>query len=234
MTVRDEDLMAFVDDELPEAEAAEVAAAIAADPALAARAEAFRRSRALVAEALRPEAAGTEEQDDPLAALIRAAEARPRQPPAAANSNWRPFALTAALAAAVFLGGWGWLSLGPGSAPEQPPHEIARALYDIRSGASTDVGDVHLTAIASFENRAGELCREYETAAGDKAPTLHVACHEGGGWEKRFTLALADQGADYTPASGGIAALDEYLARTGAGAPLDPDAEAGRLASLAR
>ena len=55
MTVRDEDLMAFVDDELPEAEAAEVAAAIAADPALAARAEAFRRSRALVAEArLRP------------------------------------------------------------------------------------------------------------------------------------------------------------------------------------
>jgi anti-sigma factor RsiW len=54
MTISAEDLSAFIDGELPPPRHAEVAAALAADPTLAARAAAFRRDRDRLAQAYAP------------------------------------------------------------------------------------------------------------------------------------------------------------------------------------
>jgi anti-sigma factor RsiW len=57
MSVSQEEISAFIDDELPAGRRAEVAAALAADPVLAARAAAYRRDQASFAAALAPVAA---------------------------------------------------------------------------------------------------------------------------------------------------------------------------------
>ncbi len=74
MTVSDEELMAYADGELAETDAARVAAAVAADPALAGKLEAQRRLRALLRGTFDPVAAEPVPED--LTLLIAAAAAQ--------------------------------------------------------------------------------------------------------------------------------------------------------------
>lgn len=74
MIVTDEELMAFADGELAETDAARVAAAVAADPALAGKLEAQRRLRALLRGTFDPVAAEPVPED--LTLLIAAAAAQ--------------------------------------------------------------------------------------------------------------------------------------------------------------
>ncbi|MDO5621493.1 MAG: hypothetical protein Q4G24_08495 [Paracoccus sp. (in: a-proteobacteria)] len=249
MQINDEVLMAFADGELDVAEAAQVAQAVAGDPALAARVDLFRQTRAALQAA--PEASPKDQaltdmiratqaqaQDsraaDPLADQIRAAAAAAttahlagrdpqiaanRSLPTPANRNWAPLAVAASLVLAL---GIGWLAGPWGNAPTPglEPTVIA-ALNSLPSGEST--GDV--TAIASFRTADGTLCREYETAA-----EIAVACRAGSTWENRFAAAQVDS-PDYVPASG-EGNVDDFLASIGAGEPLTTADEQSALATL--
>lgn len=229
MQIDDETLMALADGELDRAESARISAAIADDPEAQARLRRFAETRARL-KALSTEGPARQ-ADDALIARIRAAGVAPQAPaapapPPAANANRAPWAaLAAALTAAVV--GLGWWQMG--DAPDGLPQAEVAALDSLRSGQATVLEDGRdLTVIASYRTAEGAFCREYETAR-DASLTVTVACREGGDWQRQFAsdMVAAD---GYVPASGDIAALDDWLAQTGAGDPLTPEDEAAALA----
>lgn len=240
MDYSDEILMAFADGELDEAQAQEVARAVAADPALSARVAMFRRSREMMRDAFaQDQAKGAQ---DPLAAMIRAAgrdaaappaAAAPVAPPAPANMNWRPMAVAASLALALL--GAGWLAMpqrgGDGGQTVILRSDIRAALSRVTSGETEQLDGYDFTAIASFRNREGELCREYETRTPQRVQ-LGVACHDGASWQSRFAALSEGGGEDYMPASGEVAGLDDYIARAGMSEPLTIEDEDAALAQL--
>ena len=232
MQIDDETLMALADGELGQAEAARISAAIADDPEAQARLRLFSESRARL-KAL-SSAAPAVPSDKDLIARIRAAgsaaqaqaTATPTAPPGPANTNRAPWAaLAAAMALAVV--GLGWWQMG--DAPDGLPRAEVAALDSLRSGQATVLEDGRdLTVIASYRTAEGAFCREYETAR-DASLTVTVACREGGDWQRQFASDMVATDG-YVPASGDIAALDDWLAETGAGDPLTPEDEAAALA----
>ncbi len=239
-TWTDETLMAFADGELGPAEAAAVAASADVDPALAARIERFRQSRARIA-VLRHDATVPDALVDRIRALDAAAASasataaqvvaftpRPRAP------LWQlPLAACVALLAGLAIGAFMPRtddSTGTGPAI-LAMSGLDAALPALPSGESaTLAGGARLTAISSFETETGDLCREIEIAAPEGATTAAIACRAPSGWETRLALA-ADGGADgYAPAAS-LDTLDAWLAANGAGAPLSPGEEAARLAA---
>lgn len=229
MQIDDETLMALADGELDRAESARISAAIADDPEAQARLRRFAETRARL-KALSTEGPARQ-ADDALIARIRAAGVAPQAPaapapPPAANANRAPWAaLAAALTAAVV--GLGWWQMG--DAPDGLPRAEVAALDSLRSGQATVLEDGRdLTVIASYRTAEGAFCREYETAR-DASLTVTVACREGGDWQRQFASDMVATDG-YVPASGDIAALDDWLAETGAGDPLTPEDEAAALA----
>ncbi len=229
MQIDDETLMALADGELDRAESARISAAIADDPEAQARLRRFAETRARL-KALSTEGPARQ-ADDALIARIRAAGVAPQAPaalaaPSAANANRAPWAaLAAALTAAVV--GLGWWQMG--DAPDGLPRAEVAALDSLRSGQATVLEDGRdLTVIASYRTAEGAFCREYETAR-DASLTVTVACREGGDWQRQFASDMVATDG-YVPASGDIAALDDWLAETGAGDPLTPEDEAAALA----
>ena len=229
MQIDDETLMALADGELDRAEAARISEAIADDPEAQARLRRFAETRARL-KALSTEGPARQ-ADDALIARIRAAGVAPQAPaalapPPAANANRAPWAaLAAALTAAVV--GLGWWQMG--DAPDGLPRAEVAALDSLRSGQATVLEDGRdLTVIASYRTAEGAFCREYETAR-DASLTVTVACREGGDWQRQFASDMVATDG-YVPASGDIAALDDWLAETGAGDPLTPEDEAAALA----
>ena len=234
MQIDDETLMALADGELGQAEAARISAAIADDPEAQARLRLFSESRARL-KAL-SSAAPAAPSDKDLIARIRAAGSAaqaqaqatvtPTAAPGPANTNRAPWAaLAAAMALAVV--GLGWWQIG--GAPSDLPQAEVAALDSLPSGQGIELGDGRdLTMIASYRTADGAFCREYETAQ-DASLTVSVACRDGDGWQRQFASDMT--GLDgYVPASGDIAALDEWLSNTGAGDPLAPEDEAAALA----
>lgn len=232
MQIDDETLMALADGELDQAAAARVSAAIADDPEAQARLRRFTETRAR----LRALTAETQAalSDDALIGRIRAASLAPQAASvvatsarAPANTNRAPLvALAAALAAAVIGIGWWQMGSGPAGLPQA---EFA-ALDRLPSGEAVTLDDGReLTVIASYRTAAGDFCREYETVQGT-ALTVGVACRQDGAWQQQFASDLtATEG--YVPASGDIAALDDWLAQTGAGEPLTLEDEAAALST---
>lgn len=230
MQIDDETLMALADGELDGAEAARISAAIADDPEAQARLRRFTETRARL-RALTAETQ-TALSDKALIARIRAAAsaaqaAPPVARPAPANTNRAPWAaIAAALTAAVLGIGWWQMGDRPASLSQA---EVA-ALDRLPSGEAAALDDGRaLTMIASYRTAAGDFCREYEIAR-DKALTVGVACRKGDAWRQQFAsdMTAAD---GYVPASGDIAALDDWLAETGAGEPLTPEDEAAALSA---
>lgn len=230
MPIDDETLMALADGELDPEEAAHLSAAIADDPRTQARLRRFSETRARLS-AMRADGPAAP-ADDALIARIRAASVAPLAPagsaaaPVPANRDRAPLAaIAAALTAAVV--GLGWWQMG-GPATDLPAAQVS-ALDTLPSGQAAILGDgADLTMIASYRIADGTLCREYETVR-DAAVSIGVACRANGAWQRRFAsdTSLAD---GYVPASGDIAALDDWLAQTGAGDPLTPEDEAAALA----
>lgn len=228
MMTSDEMLMAYADGALDAADAAQVKAALVADPTLAARVEMFRETRRLLAASAAPLA--PVDAADPLAAKIRAAvsatAAAPTSPtPAPANMNWRPMAAAASVAVLLAVG-W-WVGLGPrtGGDPALGP-ELAHALTHVPSGEVTPLRDsVEFIAIASFDTEKGLFCREYETHSADRGK-LAVACLDAGGWHNRYVAEMMPQDGGYIPASGSdLEQIETVLRDLGAGEPLDSENE---------
>ena len=237
MRIDDETLMALADGELDQAEAARVSAAVARDPEAQARLRLFTETRARL-KILASAAPAPSDKD--LIARIRAASSAVQAsgtvaptalppsatPPVPANANRAPWAaLAAAVTAAVV--GLAWWQMG-GTPAGLPEAEVA-ALDSLPSGQVTELGDGRdLTMIASYRTAEGAFCREYETAQ-DAGLTVSVACRQGDTWQRQFASDMTATDG-YVPASGDIAALDDWLAETGAGDPLTPEDEAAALA----
>jgi anti-sigma factor RsiW len=252
----DATLMAFADGELAPALAARVAAAVAQDPAAAARVALFRDTRTVLrAAAARP----LDPVPDALMARVRATldSAGPATPaparvvPLAAHrpSRVAATALAASLALAIGAAGGFLLARGPSAPAKQAAGpgagtpipllaalgaaDVAAALSSAPSGELRTVAAGELVPVATFLSGTGETCREFTLAGADGDTVTAVACHGGDGWDLRLAMVAEAAGAGYAPASA-PEVLDHYFAMTAAGAPLSPEDEAAALARLAR
>ncbi len=225
--VRDEMLMAFVDGELEPATAAELAGRIAADPALAARAEDFRRTRRLAHDAF----AGLLVAAPPerLTAPLQGASVLPlRRPWRIALPRWG-LALAASLLLAAALGGF---LLGRGGRLEPAAGLLAgdpallEALQSSPSGATIALPDgSQLRLLASYPVADG-VCRAFALVSAEQG-LRGLACRQAGTWQLALVVAdPAATGGGYAPASdGAVESLAAYLDGLGAAPAMSADAE---------
>jgi hypothetical protein len=220
----EERLVAWLDGELDERAAAQVAAAVAADPGLAARAAAHRRLQARLASAFDPVAREPvplpKLVPTPVVSLAAAREARDeRKRRDQPSSRWAP---AGAIAASLLVG----LVVGHQYSPARqgvgdsvaalalaPP--VARALDRQLSG---EPGAVRVSL--TFRDHDGLWCRRFaaQHIAG-------LACRDGGRWQLRYGVpASSDAAATYRMA-GGDDRTAAMVAASIAGEPLDAAGE---------
>lgn len=247
MAIDDERLMAYADGALPPEEAAEVERLIAEDAGLAARVALFSDSRAVVKRAL----GAPPPVSDSLVASVRAladADAARRQAPGAsaqvidlaARRRTVPFwqlPLAASVAMAVGVVG-GWIGKPERAGPDGlavatvVEEALVEALGSVRSGESRKIADeVMFTAVSSFRDGDGRLCREFKQDRDGRDSVVAVACRADATWSVRLAVASAAGDGGYAPASS-LDTLDAWLSSVEAGAPLSDDEETAALSSL--
>lgn len=224
MTVTREELAAFADGELTGERAARVAAAVAADPALAGEVEAHRALRARLADHYAPVA--TAPVPDRLAALLTPppeadvvdfAEAKERREARRTVPRWG-WIVGPALAASLAL-----VLLVPGSGDDAAPYadpQLATVL-DSRLVAEQAPG-ADTRVLLSFRAQGGEFCRVFsgEGRGG-------IACRDGEGWRlEALGEGSAGAATDYRMAGASDAALLSRAQDMAQGPALDAEAEA--------
>ncbi len=208
-------IIAWIDGELGEAAAAEVAAAVATNPTLAAQAEAHRRLKARFSAAFGPIAtepvALPERPAAPIVSLAAVREAR-----AQALAPRKSWAMPGAIAASLLVGvlaGHQW-SPGGGIADRADTlalsAPVSRALDHQLAGES---GPVRVAL--SFRDHQGDYCRSF---AGQHLSG--VACRGAGGWQLRYAAPGGTQPGDYRMAGSDAAAVPVVEAMI-EGDPLD-------------
>lgn len=231
MKVTPEELAAYADGELDAARAAEIEAAIAADPDLAAQLSAHRQLRQLLSAHYDPIAAqpvpdrfaallgGGAAEEQPAPAVIDFAAAREAREARRRLPRWTWVAgpaIAASLALLVLVRTPG------GRAADYAPAQLAGALDSRLSG---EAGEPRI--LLSFANDAGELCRAY---AG--ADASGIACRDGQGW--RIDRKAGGSGAGQTDYRQAGSAAEELMAAAqdmaGERGALDPAAEAAARA----
>lgn len=227
--ITDELLVAYVDDQLDEAQREIVSATLEHDPHLCRRAEEMQLARDLLREAFTLQPAAT--------VPVRILEAEKRL--AAACTQHRPRARRVirvnpkyGFAAALVLCAAGtatYLAWQKGSEPARalatavgridPGNPLHKLLESTPSAQVVNVTEEEaaLRAILTFRATDGRICREFEIIARSGAAT-GIACREGGHWRAEVLLSSAaapPSSEYYTPASGaedaGIAAVADRL-----------------------
>jgi len=221
---------AWLDGELDAHEAAQVAAAVAADPALQARAAEHRalRSRlqaafgqigdAPVPDEIVRASRGSEAVGS--ARVVSLDEARERRAGRSSLPAWRQFA---ALAATLVLGIAVGNLAGPqgGSSPVAPEagRLVAAAGLEqaLHAGLASAPADEGPRIGITFRDRSGSICRTFEDDAASG-----LACFDSGDWRIR-ALFQGEQGpaGDYRMASGADPRLLEMVDEAIAGEPFD-------------
>lgn len=248
----DEVLMAYADGELDAATAARVEAAAAEDPAVAARIEAFARTRtlvkdaaAIVADAAAPVPASLVEAVRAKVSAASRAEAEAEVvafPDARSQARSRArspsvWALPLAASIALVIGGAGGFFAGrEGTGVANGPGVVAAlgggawsdALDRLPAGAETGIDVGTLSVIGTFRTDAGELCREYRLAVDADEAFGGVACRGADAWQPRIVVRTADPNAAFAPASGDRA-IEAYVDTIGGGTFLTPEEEAQAL-----
>ena len=229
--VTDEMLMAFVDGETDAATTAMIAQALAADAGLAAQAEGFRASRALVREAF-----GDARRPPVPDALVEAVARADRTGEVVAFPPRRMLRLALPLAAslAVGFGLAGYLlgQAGTGASDPLGRVAIAQALAGTKTGESRPVAisgdEALLRTLAAYRIENG-LCRSFDLS-GQGVALSGVGCDRGAGWTLDLTVARAGGDVVYAPASeAALSSIDAYLDTLEASPPLTA-AEEGALA----
>ncbi len=238
----DETLMAFADGELDEATSVRLETALAADEALAERLAVFLESRLLVASALKPlideplpeallasvrrmadEAQGRQSEGSNVVAL------RPRQQQV---KRWAEHRWVMPLAAGIVLvitGVVGFtIGLNRNPSAMNSSAQVAGVLDREASGRDIALGSGEmLHIIATFRDKNGSLCREYELKQASGS-TLSIACRHDQAWVTQLALTSATA-EGYVPASS-QETIDVYLSSIQAGTPLSAEEERAALA----
>jgi anti-sigma factor RsiW len=217
--VTPEELAAFADGELAEARRAQVAAAIAADPALAEQVRAHQALKAKLSAHFAPllEAPLPDELVAPLRSsqpegVVDLARARERRRPV---PRWAWIA-GPALAASLVLA----VTLDPYGARDGYADAPLSATLD-RQLVAAQTADDPVRILLSFRNRTGEYCRAFTSVA-----ESGIACRDTDGWRMQATGSggPATEG-EYQMASSADARLLERAQAMAAGPALDGDAE---------
>lgn len=239
MNVTDEELMAYADGELSDADAARVEGALAIDPALAARLAAHRRLHAALQGHLDPVA--HEPVPDALTAMIAAArkedeagkvvslaaaraEREAKAPPRPLLQRWGGLAIAASLVLGVMLG----TQLQSGGVIREKNGALV-ASGALAKGldtqlASAEGGSVHI--LTSFQRNGGDYCRVFEAAS-----TAGIACKDEGNWVLERTMASgARQANDYRQAGSAESELMAAAQDMAKGEPLDARQEKAAVA----
>lgn len=239
MTISDDDLIAFLDGELPADRCDAIEAALNADPALAARAEILAGSDRAVRQAfdavldepvpaaLMAAAIPTQVIDLAAARAARAAPVRPRL--------WFPAALAATLAVGFGIG-----TITPRLGQAEPlivadaggtraGVALAAALSTARSGTDVAVPGGTMRGVISVRAGDGRLCRQFSVQQTDHA-LVALACRSGSEWQIEVASSSDTARSEYALAAGpGDAAISAALDALQAGAPLDAPAEQAAL-----
>lgn len=239
-TFTDEQLMAFADGEADFQTGSEINEALRSDPRLAAKIAMFTASGNLARQSqpLEPVPAALEDKIRALAAKSAAGGADALPLRQAANSNFASWRLPLAASVALAIGlACGYLAnSGRSSATDglqianflDPAAEAA--LNTVPAGSRQQLGDDLFTAIASFKNASGQLCREFERDFKSGAFVVGVACLENDRWSAQAVIASARSDGGYAPASS-MDAIEAYLSAIGAGPVLPPAEEAAALSN---
>ena len=223
-TIDEARIIAWIDGELGEAEAAWMADAVAADPALAAQAERHRMLKTRFAAAFSAIAdqpvALPERESAPVISLaaVRAERAGREEKVAPPTRRWFIPAIAASLLVGVMAGHMvdqpGGVADAPGALAVSP--QIASALD---SQLSSDAGPVRVAL--TFRDRSGDYCRSFMAKH-----VSGVACRGESGWQLRYASAPQKpvQG-DYRMA-GADDASAQVIAAMISGEPLDRAGEA--------
>ncbi|MGI3209784.1 anti-sigma factor family protein [Roseovarius tibetensis] len=229
MEIDDETLMALADGEITGDAAARLHARIADDPDLAARYALFTQTGKLVHAAAR-EGPDTVVSAD-LGTRIRemgAAVSREADTvvPIQRGPRWQPMALAASLALVAGLSAGAFFMSGASRTdPLVLNAELQSQLGSLPAGAQAELPDGRdLRIVASFTDKAGAFCREYETTAGGATGYVNVACRDGSDWSLRFAMATAATATGYAPAAS-LETLDAFYSAIDASQPLSPEAE---------
>lgn len=253
MTLNDDVLSAYFDGELPAVEMERVAEALKSDPAARARLEAFRRVQTLVGEA---DVRALEAAPAPLAAAVRAANVGGRERAgrfdgirAAVESLFalpRPalagFAMAVVAVAAVAFGMGQWVrAYSDGSALLAAANDLSAgsplrtALERKGTGEGVDTAGGHITMVATFRDREGRYCREYDygAAAPGSASVAGVACRAGGAWRVAIAVMTRSETVEtgYAPASEDAhRAVEAFVREREMSAPISAEDEARAMA----
>lgn len=225
--VTDEMLMAYIDGELDEPTSRAVAAAIAADPALAERARAFASS----AEAARAAFADilSAPPPEPLVKTVRDGTRTETVVPFP-RRNWVRAALPLAACVVLAVGAGGGYLFGRSQAPADAFAEtaaIASAIATLPAGTPAPLGEGQLTVLGSYPIDQG-LCRSFALDAPGESLS-GVACDRGAGYQVEMALAGGPSDGFAAASDRVSASIDAYLTSVGAGSPLGPDEEAERF-----
>lgn len=232
MSITEDMLAAYADGELEGAEAARVAAAIAADPTMAAKVDLHRALKtrlaahyaplaeqavpahlaALLGDA--PAAAGTE-QSGGGGEVISFAVERQKRGLVPMLRRWGPIAGPALAASLVLAVLQPWAA----RSPEGYADPALAAALDTQL-AATQPADAATRILLSFENKDGGLCRAWRGNSEGG-----IACRDDTGWkiEQQFALGAAS-GSEFRQA-GSEADLLAAAQDMAAGVALDADAE---------
>ena len=261
--INDETLMAFADGALDEADAIAVERRIADDPEALRKVRIFKESGALAQRAL-AEAAQAPVPDRLLHSVLDApganehargqAQPRPRWFDRLGGLARPAVPVAASILLALGLGGGYFLSeLGGGdveerglfSAAELDLGRLGRALETAESGQPvswrTDRRNatIQLLVRATFRNKQGEFCREYEEDLNQGERSYHffgIACRTGAStWETRVVAAAPPAetpgGAVFRPAGDeGLAVIETALDVMIEGRPFSKQEESQALA----
>lgn len=221
MTLNDELIGAYLDDELPVHQRAEVERALAGNNGAAVRLERLRGADELLRSAMRDlpgersndallREALIGERSDPI--VLRVLKGAPSQP-APRIELWvrRAAAIAAVCLIGVLLGRVG-APQGYVTADMRLAPEVSRILDDAPSGEFSRVGQTEIGVALSFRAADGSPCRQFRTQSGLNANDA-IACHDGAAW-RLVAHAAAQAQPGYRAATGGadpIAAAAESL-----------------------
>ena len=221
MSVTREELAAFADGELDDAREAEIAAAVAADPALARQVEAHRALKARLASHFAPivEAPLPERITAPLQAryeseVVDFSTARDKRERTRRIPRWSWIAgpaVAASLALAILL------PRGPDA------HYADGGLGEVLEGqlVATQTRNASPRILLSFRDDAGSYCRAFASASNSG-----IACRDDTGWRLVFEAdGIAAQPGEYKKAGNPAAQVLERAQAMAAGPALDAQEE---------